>query len=165
MNSWVQWINWWIHWYNLLAFGFNWWIHGYNELTGEFMGTMNWLVNSLVPWINWWFHWCHELTGEFIGTMNKLVNRYQVFQGMVPYPDFRAPYPDLRVPYPNFRVSYHIGIYHLEVVTIMHLDFCDPTVKFFSITLKYCIEILNLMIRWVWVWVFPCHPLKISPFC
>ena len=56
MNSLIQWIN-----------G---WIHGYNELTGEFMDTMNKMVNALVQSINWWIHGYNEITGEFLGTMN-----------------------------------------------------------------------------------------------
>ena len=51
------------------------------------------------------------------------------------------PYPDLRVPCPDFRVWFEgtrpflnqstIRIYYFEVNMMMHLDFCDPVVKFF----------------------------------
>ena len=48
-----------------------------------------------------------------------------------------------------------IGINHFEVNMMMHLDFCEPT-------LKNCIEILNLTIQWVWVGGFPGHLSKFS---
>ena len=58
-----------------------------------------------------------------------------------PYPDFKVQYPEIRVWYWkkiakisviwSFLIQLIIGIYHLEVDTITHLDFCDPAVKFF----------------------------------
>ena len=42
-------------------------------------------------------------------------------------------------------------IYHFEVNMMTHLNFCEPTENSFSITLKNLIEILNSMIRWLWV--------------
>ena len=64
----------------------------------------------------------------------------------IPYPYFRVPYPEIRVWYwkkiakitviLSFLNQLIIGIYHFEVITMMHLDFCDPAVKLFLDHLK-----------------------------
>ena len=59
-----------------------------------------------------------------------------------------------------------IRIYHFEVNMLMHLNFCDPAVKFFldhPKKLHWNIDLDDLV--GVGGWVFPGHPLKFSPFC
>ena len=66
-------------------------------------------------------------------------------------------------PFPNWLI---IWIYDFEVNMMMHLNFCDPAVKFFpdhQKILHWNIELNNLV--GVDGWVFPGHPLKFSPFC
>ena len=59
-----------------------------------------------------------------------------------------------------------IRIYHFEVNMMMHLDFCDPAVKFFLNHPKksnWNIQLDDLV--GVGGWVFPGHPPKISYSC
>ena len=65
-----------------------------------------------------------------------------------------------------FLNQFIIRIYHFELNMLTHLNFCDPTIKFFldhPKNLHWNIELDNLV--GVGGWVFPGHPLKFSPFC
>ena len=124
-----------------------------------------------------------KISWDFLFLIKELTILFLAHQRMGNIHRFKESYPEIKVSYPEIRVLYClkilkitviwpfqsqliIEIYHFDANMMTHLDFCDPTVKFFLDHLKkshWNIELDNLV--GVGGWVFPGHPLKFSPFC
>ena len=109
-----------------------------------------------------------KISWDFLFLIKELTILFLAHQRMGNIHRFKESYPEIKVSYPEIRVLYClkilkitviwpfqsqliIEIYHFDANMMTHLDFCDPTVKFFLDPPKNCIEILNLTIWWVWV--------------